>query len=235
MTAARAMVRPGKWGARDASWPKLNLSYFPPIAGAYHDWAIDQMPLGSAGSWPSLSSDLVLEYDGVPPVVTETAGKKSMVFDGENSRMRALTPGIPAAHTILAVYRFINFEAGDSVLYSYADGVGGTISSTVNTPVVSAQAGGYYLLGDKNADTNWHISILSSNDADSAFRTDNYEAKGRLGSAVRAGITLGFSQKAVAQGGNLRANIEYRRVAILPPLNAQERLSVYNTLREKYI
>lgn len=234
MTIARAVIRPGKWTGRKATWPRVDLTYVEPITGAYYDWAADQLPLGSLTQWASLNNGVpMIADDGVPEVVN-SGGTKAVQLDGLTDRMRVLTPGVPAQHTVISVFRLIDPQPGDAITFGYNNPQGGAVL------VATDESRSYYGFINPNylmpepritADTNWHISMLVSNGANSAFRLDDQERVGSVTSEVRQGLTLGWSNN-TAKGN--RTKIEYRRNIILPPLNPTERAALYSKLKIAY-
>lgn len=234
MTIARAIIRPGKWSARKDTWPVLDLTYVEPINGSYYDWAADQLPLGQLTDWPALNTNAHFIADGAAPQVVMSGGSKAVRFDGVTSRMRVLTPGVPAPHTVVSVFRLISPERADAPIFGYNNGKGGTISvATDGSMSIYGYVNGALLVPSPvaPADTNWHVAILTSNGANSAFRIDEQERTGAATSDVREGITLGFQNIA---GGDNRTHIEYRRNFVMPPLNATERAAMYSKLKNAY-
>lgn len=236
MVSARAMVTPGKWTGRDASWPKVSLKYVSPIRNAFYDWAADNLELGALPNWRALNRDVSLAADSVSaPMVVESNGFKAVRFNGTTDRMRVKTPDASTEHTIVSVYRFTNYQMGDSVLYGYNDSAGGTISSNINNDTLSAYSGVFLAPTPKiPGDNSWHIAMSTSNFTNSAFRFDGYEVIGNLTTVKREGLTLGYSTRSTAQNDDMRAPIEYRRNLILPALSAAERLALYQELKAQY-
>lgn len=234
MTIARAIIRPGKWSARKDTWPVLDLTYVQPINGAYFDWAADQLPEGQLTEWPALNTNAPFIADGAAPQVVISGGAKAVRFDGTSSRMRVLTPGVPAPHTVVSVFRLLSPEKADAPIFGYNNGQGGTIS-VANDATMSfyGYVNNSYLMPSPvaPADTNWHVAILTSDGTNSAFRIDEQERTGPVTSDIRQGITLGFQNIA---GGDNRTKIEYRRNIVLPPLNATERAALYSKLKTAY-
>lgn len=232
MTIARAIIRPGKWTARNDTWPKVDLTYVEPIRDAYFDWAADQLPLGSLTQWSSLIDNTPLLADGGAPLVVNSGGKKAVRFNGTTNRMRVLTPNVPAEHTVVSVFRLLAPETGDTVLFDYA----GTGSSAVLVPSDGLRLEGR-LSGSVvpmtpvvTPDTGWHIAIITTNGANSALRIDEQETARSVTSQKRQGLTLGFN----FSSPDGRAEIEYRRNIIMPPLNATERAALYSKLKTAY-
>lgn len=236
MPIARGLVREGKWGARENSWPRVETAFTEPLTNAYYDWAADALPLGTLINWNSLNRSDSLASDTVDgPKVVSSGGLKAVQFDGVNDRMRIAFDDVPAGHFMVAVYRFVTYEMGDAVFYGYGDSTGGGVSTNPNLDTLSVYAGAYltpspYIPGD----TKWHITMMNNDSANSAFRHDAKEFTGTLPTVKREGVTLGYSSRGADKGGNSRANIEYRRVAVLPPQTALERAALYVKLKAQY-
>ncbi|ALQ31830.1 hypothetical protein AA310_01815 [Arthrobacter sp. YC-RL1] len=232
MTIARAIIRPGKWTARNDTWPKVDLTYVEPIRDAYFDWAADQLPLGSLTQWSSLIDNSPLLADGGAPQVVNSGGKKAVRFNGSTNRMRVLTPNVPAAHTVVTIFRLLTPEYGDAAVFDYASSGAGAVFVASDALRIEGRIAGLGTTLDPAipADTNWHIAILTSNGANSALRIDEVEAAKSVTSTARQGITLGFNHNSA----DSRAHIEYRRNIIMPPLNATERAALYSKLKTAY-
>lgn len=233
MTIARAVIRPGKWGARDNTWPRVDLSYVAPIAGAYYDWAADQLPLGQLTQWESLTNGVPLLTDGSAPTVVNSGGAKAVRFDGQDNLMRGKTPGVPAQHTVISIFRLLDPKPADAAIFGYNNANGGTITvGTDGSMTFTGYVNGTFLIPSPvvPADTSWHIAMLVSDGPNSAFRIDDQERVGAVTSQLREGIALGYNNNTA----NKRGAIEYRRDIILPPLNPTERAAMYSKLKTAY-
>lgn len=236
MPIARGLIREGKWSARENSWPRVETTFTEPLTNAYYDWAADGLPTGVLKEWVSLNrSDKLTADTADGPLVVSSGGMRAVRFDGTDDRMRLAFSDVPAGHFVVAVYRFVTYDMGDAVFYGYGDSTGGAITTNPNLDTVSVYAGAY-LAPSPNipGDTKWHITMMNNDSANSAFRHDAKEFTGTLPTVARQGITLGYSSQGADKGGTNRANIEYRRVAIMPPQTALERAALYVKLKAQY-
>lgn len=229
--SASALVFPGKFTKREESWPRINLNYIAPITDALFDWAADQLPIGDINRWASLTNGALMLADGGASKVVDSGGRRAVRTNGTTNRLRALTPGITGAHTVVAVFRMLSPAVGDAVFLDYAGQGAGTVSvSSSNTLLAYAPSSTLSPNPPVTPDTNWHVSILTVNGTDSAFRVDSKEGAGPLNNSARQGITLGFGS-----GGDMRSEIEYARVAVIGrAYTATERASLYAKLAAEY-
>lgn len=226
---ARAIVWDGSFG--DTSLPKISLGFAPTLPGAIYDWAADSLPDGTLSTWPSAINGASLAADSGGPIVLSSGGGKAVRFNGTTDRMR-LPFVLTSARTFVAVYRFTTVRGGASVTYGYLSTAGGAITTDGASTLIGGTIGSEFLIPGPHIapDTNWHIAVLSVNGSNSAFRQDKVEVVGNAPLNNTDGLTLGF-----ASGGNNRAPIEYKRVAVLAGgTTGAQRDSIVNQLAARY-
>lgn len=227
----RAIVAPVSFG--DATLPKIDISYIAPLVGATYDFAVDQLPLGPVASWPSLVDGVatfVADGSTTPTVITDGTSK-TVRFNGTVDRMK-LALNVNAAHSVVVVAKLRAPVALDQVFYGSTGNTEGAIGIPTGAATWAGYGGGGTLsLSPAVApDANWHVFILTHAGAGSAIRVDNAETTGTLAVAQRNGITLGFSS-----AGDLRADIDYKRVALIPgAMTAAQRTSIVAQLKAQY-
>lgn len=207
---ARIITWDGLFGGENL--PQIALSQTPVLPGASLDWAVDTLLPGDVASWDDMVGGKAFVADGKTPTVAGSGAEKHISFDGETSRMKAVTP-VSGPHTIITVYRFKNPDAHSVVHYGTSGSGAGWVGTGGSGATVNAGGTGRFLVPNPYIapDTNWHVAILTVDGATSAFRHDRSEVGGTIGDGVRDGITLGF-----ATGGTGRTAIDYKRIAVIP-------------------
>jgi hypothetical protein len=227
----RAIVSNVSFG--DTTLPKIDITYIAPLAGATYDFAVDQMPLGSLNSWPSLLDGATLVADGATmPTVIADGASKTIRFNGTVDRMK-LPLNINAAHSIVVVAKLRAPVASDQIIYGATGSTEGAIGIGTGGPTNWTGYGGGSVILPAPAvvpDTNWHVFILTHAGTGSAFRIDNAETTGNLPVAQRNGITLGFGP-----ASDLRSEVDYKRVALIPgTMTNAQRAAIVSQLKAQY-
>lgn len=226
---ARAIVWDGSFG--DPTLTKLNINHVPVLPNSLYDWAADALPVGPLSSWPSMTGTGSITADAGIPSVVESAGGRFVKFDGEDDRMR-FRYNQNSPQTFVAVYRFVNPQLGDSVVYGYNSASTGSISTGTDIFTISSFGNGKWIVPNPPIlpDTKWHVALLTIDGANTVLRHDSREVAGTLPTGTRDGLALGYSTKP----GNASA-IEYKRVVNYPfALNASSRDQLVNQLAARY-
>ena len=226
----RAIVAPVSFG--DTSLPKIDITYIPPLIGATYDFAVDQLPLGSIASWPSLVDGAPLVADGATtPTVIIDGASKTVRFNGTIDRMQINT-NINTAHSIVAVAKLRAPVASDQIVYGKLSNTEGAIGVNAAGTTFNANGGGAGIAMNPavTPDTGWHVFILSHAGASSVLRVDNAETTGNVPVAQRDGITLGYGNV-----DDFRSEVDYKRVALIPgTMTTAQRTAIVAQLKAQY-
>lgn len=227
--SAKAIVWDGEFG--NPMLPQISIGYSPILPNALFDWAADGLPLGPITNWSSMVDGAALSSDGGSPQVVNSGSGRAIRLNGTSDRMRTQYV-VNTPRTFVVVYRFTAVEPSSAVLYGYLSNTGGAIMSDSSSVLINGAGGGQFLTPNPyiKPDTSWHVTVLSVNGANSAFRHDDREITGSLTVKPTDGITLGF-------GGapDFRAPIEFKRVAVIEGgTTAAYRESLVAQLAQRY-
>lgn len=227
---ARAIVFPGSFG--DTSLPRIGVVYSQPLAGALYDWAVDGLSAGPLSQWGSNVDGTLMSAAGGSPTVVGTGANAVVKFNGTTDRAQSAFT-LTGAHTVVTVHRFVSPADNNQVHYGLSGSGVGSVGIGGGGTAVRGAGGTKFILPNPAIapDTNWHISLLSVDGANSVFRHDSAEVVGTLDAGTRDGITLGFAAGSAPQ----RTAIEYKRVAILKGgTSSWQRNALIAQLKQQY-